>query len=120
MPDALRTLDPDLEVGRTRGPHPQGPAALGWVAPAGTGWAYTLACFATLVLLALSPEPRRVTPWGWFWLILLTGPVGSLAFLALSGVLSARPVARPARPRTGGGWAFVLALVLGNVLGVLE
>ncbi|MQW75313.1 hypothetical protein GHK92_05450 [Nocardioides sp. dk4132] len=123
VPDALRARDPDLEITTLRrdgGGFGVSAELLGWTAPAPVALGYLTATLATLLLLALGPEPRRVTPWGWFWLILLTGPIGSIAFLVMSGVLSRTPVAPPMRPRTGGGWAFILALALGSVAGTLN
>jgi len=122
VPDALRARDPGLEIttlSRAGGGVGTGLSAeyLGWEVTGLPALGYLAAMLATLLLLAVGPEPRRVTPWGWFWLILLTGPIGSLAFLTLSGVLSRKPVVPPLRPRTGGGWAFVLAVVLGGLAG---
>ena len=122
VPDALRARDPGLEIttlSRAGGGVGTGLSAeyLGWEVRGLPALANVVLLLSTLLLLAVGPEPRRVTPWGWFWLILLTGPIGSLAFLSLSGVLSRKPVVSPLRPRTGGGWAFVLAVVLGGLAG---
>ncbi|WP_166389719.1 hypothetical protein [Nocardioides ochotonae] len=131
VPDALRALDPGLEITTISrdgdgdgdgGGGGLGVSAtyLGWEVPARPAGAYLALWLGTVLLLAVGPEPRRVTPWGWFWLLLLTGPIGAIAFLVLSGVLSRKPVAAPMALRTGGGWALILALALGTVTGTLD
>ena len=55
--------------------------------------------------------PWRATKWAWIWLILLSGPLGSVAYLLLGGPLGlwrARDLSR----RLTGGWAFRIAMVL--------
>ncbi|WP_207083692.1 PLDc N-terminal domain-containing protein [Nocardioides sp. S5] len=82
-----------------------------WRGPGWTGLVGFLTWFATLVLLRHGPEPRRATRWAWGWLVLLGGPLGSLAYLLLGGPLGVRR-REPGRGRLTGGWAFLLALIL--------
>lgn len=59
------------------------------------------------------PAPWRATSWAWIWLILGGGPLGSIAYLLLGGPLGLwRP--RDVNRRLTGGWAFLIALVLGG------
>jgi len=84
----------------------------GWRLPHWTE-AATLAIGVTgLLLLIAGPQPRRATRWAWFWLMSVAPPAGFLAFLVLSGQLSLRPQADVA-PRLTGGFAFVLAVLIG-------
>ncbi|RJK95338.1 hypothetical protein [Vallicoccus soli] len=87
---------------------------LGWRqtgCAAGSGLALVLAAF---MVLLLGPTPWRATRWGWFWLFWT--PPGLLAFLLLGGP-GALPAPRPGAWRMHGGWAFLLALVVGGTIG---
>ena len=58
--------------------------------------------------------------WGWFWLVLLTVPLGPLAFLLAGGPTSRTVVDQEQEGRLTGGWAFLLALLVGSVLGTVR
>ena len=88
-----------------------------------------VALLVLLALLVLGPQPRRLTKWGWAWLLLvLPGGAGGALLLARDAPWSRRttaerePVDRhDAVPglRTTGGVALVLALVVTVLLTVL-
>lgn len=116
--DVVRSLDPAVRVERPD--FPSGARAgvdlVGVTAP---GWVLVLVLFqglAGLFVLVNGPPPWRATRWGWFWLSWL--PFGWTAFLLLSGPLRVS-TGWPGvgRSRLGGGWAFVLSLALGAVVG---
>ena len=91
-----------------------GASILGWELPGWMGVAGLLAFLATLVLLVSGPRPWRATGWAWFWL--LSTPVGVLAYLVLSGPTPLVPAPRPHSRRLTGGWAFLLALALRQLI----
>ncbi|VXB39596.1 hypothetical protein [Nocardioides sp. AX2bis] len=73
---------------------------------------------ADLLLLALGPEPVRATRWGWAWLLFSpAGLIVGVALLLLGGHLRLVPRPAPGSRRLTGGWAFLLFLVLVQVLG---
>lgn len=81
----------------------------GWVAVAGATWA--LAAFMSLVA---GPQPRLGTRWAWGWMVLALGVPALVPYLVLG---LRRPLADDAVPpgrRLTGGWAFVLAMLLGG------
>lgn len=86
-----------------------------WQLPGWYGWAFLLLLLGTLVLLS-GPRPWRGTRWAWSWLVLLAGPVGIPAVLFLAGPTPPLPAPRPGARRLTGGWAFLLALVIGSRL----
>ncbi len=94
-----------------------------WTPPGGTtltiDWAGSgLVYLAILILLISGPQPRWATKWAWFWL-LNVGPMAAV-FLLLEPVpvWQSEPVfAR--RSRLTGGWALLLALFGGAILGAL-
>lgn len=67
---------------------------------------------ATLFLLVLGPEPERATRWAWFWLFSACPPLACPAYLVLGGMTKRLPM--PKAKRLTGGWAFLIALVLGG------
>jgi len=75
---------------------------------------FALAWLATMCLMISGPEPYRASRWAWFWLS--APPLGLLVFLVLSGPTPGLGIRRPAGGRLGGGWAFVLGLVLSAVV----
>lgn len=101
----------------TRGGRTTPPDALGpWQVPSWVVLATLALWVATVFLLVQGPRPWRATRWAWFWLLLGATPVGVPAFLVLSG-----PVVGLRSPRLGarlltGGWAFLLAMLLGRLL----
>lgn len=109
----LADLAPDVEV--SRGPGPTGGAGgwwlPGWLSLVVLGWSI----WTALWVLA-SPPPWRMTRWATLWLTLLGGPIGLAAYLLLAGPVPGVPAPRTARPALAGGWAFLLALVLGALL----
>lgn len=70
------------------------------------------ATWTVLVLLA-TPHVVRATRWAWFWLFWILPPVGILAFLLAGGPTGLVPQ-RPGGRRLTGGWAFLLAVLLGG------
>ena len=113
--DALHELDAGLEVRDEplRGGWQMDVLGLrleGWAVPA-----VAVLGLGTLMLLVGGPEPERATRWAWFWLMLALPPLVCPAYLALGGMLRERP--EPGTRRLRGGWAFVLALVLGAAVG---
>lgn len=78
-----------------------------WVA---LGW---LGLLVTTFFVAGGGPTWRATPWGWGWFVLLVPPYGALAFLLLGGPTGLFPPRAPGKRLTG-GWAFLLALLLGG------
>lgn len=111
----LTELQPGLEV--TREDHRSGAAGelLGWHVPPVVAMSAALLFFAGFGLLIAGPQPWRATRWAWFWLLL--PPVGSVAFLLLSGPTPGLPSPRNPRRRLTGGVAFLLSLLLMPLLG---
>jgi hypothetical protein len=87
----------------------------GWRLPRWTSAATFFVGLTGLLLLISGPQPRRATRWAWFWLMGTVPPIGFLAFLLLSGLLSPRPRV-DLGPRLTGGWAFLLSILLGAPL----
>lgn len=110
--DHLSTLDPDVRFtrGEPRNPYSEmaGLQAPGWV-----GLAYVVLLGATLVLNG-GPRPWRATRWAWAWLVLLLPPFGIAAYLLLGGPTGLFRPRDPRRVWLTGGWAFLLALLLGG------
>jgi hypothetical protein len=86
----------------------------GWTLPGWVGPALIVHTLLTLFVLVNGPEPWRATRWAWFWL--LTPPIGTMVFLVLSGPTPGLPRPRGRGRRLTGGWAFLLALVIGGAL----
>jgi hypothetical protein len=113
--DRLTALQPGLRVdhvGRTE----VSATFLGWwqlrewLVPV-----FLLLMLATLLLLVHGPRPWRATRWAWFWLMVMT-PVGTLAYLVLAGPTTLVAAPRDRSRRLTGGWAFLLALVVGSAV----
>ncbi|WP_243058848.1 hypothetical protein [Nocardioides sp. SR21] len=124
--EELRQMDPDLRTTRSGEAGGVGefgfritfgsPPVSGWQLP---GWTLMvgLATFiGALWLLIRGPEPHRATRWAWFWLLGLAAPVGTLAFLFLSGATSFRPTPARTEGRLTGGWAFLLSFLIGSAV----
>jgi hypothetical protein len=110
------SVEDDLSgVAIKRRPHdfPDYNVVYGWRLPQWTSVATFVVALTGLLLLIGGPQPRCATRWAWFWLISVTPPIGFLAFVLLSGLLSPRPRADLGRRLTG-GWAFLLAAVVGS------
>jgi hypothetical protein len=71
-----------------------------------------LLLLATVLLLALGPQPRRATRWAWCWMVVGAAPIGIPAFFVLSGPLPLLPRPRPGTRVLTGGWAFLLTVLL--------
>lgn len=86
---------------------------MGWRVPGWIAVVVVLTWITTLGILVNAPEPWRATRWAWFWIITnpLT-PIGSLAFLLLSGPTPLLPEAKPDGRRLRGGWAFIITTVV--------
>lgn len=110
--ERLRELQPGLAV-EHRDYSPSGASVWGVPVP---GWLFVVflaALAGSLAMLAATPRPWRATRWGWFWLLWTLPPVGVLAFL-LAGGPTGLAAPGPGARRLGGGWAFLLLLVLGG------
>lgn len=116
----VRTWDSDVRVDR-RG-YPTGVTwsadVLGVTVPGPVAVLVLVQGLGGLLVIVGGPDPRRATRWGWFWLSTL--PLGMTAFLLLSGPLPGRPPAAVGTRRLRGGWAFVVAALLGGVSGGLN
>lgn len=82
----------------------------------GTTWQlHGIGALVALFLLVGGRAPRLATRWAWFWL-LWSVPPAALVFVVAEPVPLWRSGALPATRRLTGGWAFLLALVLGSTL----
>jgi hypothetical protein len=110
--DHLRGLDPDVTL--TRGEHRSSSFTMaGLEAPGWIGLGYLVLLVGTLALIG-GPRPWRATRWAWGWLVLLVPPYGVAAYLLLGGPTGLLPPRDPRRVWLTGGWAFLLALLLGG------
>jgi hypothetical protein len=115
----LLALQPGLDIGHTE-PYRMTASAAGWHL---FGWAIVLFAglwFATILTIIGGPEPWRATRWAWFWLVAIVGPVGIAAYLLLSAPIPLLGAPRNLRARLTGGWAFILAVFLDNVLRIVS
>ena len=110
----LKALRPGLLVFNDNVPVSDA-TVFGWRVPGVVGVLAVLLALLGLGLLVAGPVPWRATRWAWFWL--LVPPVGSIAFLLLSGPTPGVPAPRDPDRRLRGGWAFVLSLPLAGLLG---
>jgi hypothetical protein len=87
-------------------------AALGWQM-------FGTATFVTLLLLVFGPQPRWATKWAWFWLAIAFQPLW-LVFVLFEPVplWIKQPLAQAASKLTG-GWAFLIALLVGPLAALL-
>lgn len=111
----LAALQPGLRVRHDIQRQSDG-ALLGWRVPVPIGIVAFVLHLAGLALLVTGPQPWRATRWAWYWLLL--PPVGSIAFLLLSGPTAGLPAPNPTRRLTG-GWAFLLSLPISGAVGAL-
>ncbi|MBB6629245.1 hypothetical protein H5V45_18100 [Nocardioides sp. KIGAM211] len=107
----LTGLQPGLDVTRAEQVHRSGWTIFGLPMTSWWRWVGLGLALATLWLLVSGPEPWRGTRWAWFWLMFLGSPVGLAAFLVLAGP----PLSPRSHRRITGGWAFLLALLIGSV-----
>lgn len=111
--DLLVDIEPDLVVDR-RASSPPSSDLFGWdLPPLWAGWLVLAVWISTVLALAMSPEPWRATRWAWFWLLLSAPSIGVPAYLLLGGPMPRVPAPGPGARRLTGGWAFLLAVVLG-------
>lgn len=111
--ERLRVLDQDVQLIYVD--HRSGTVwnFLSWEVPQWVAVSGLAAWLSTFMLAAGGPEPWRATRAAWFWLVLLGGWIGVAAFLLLGGPLGTwQPHDR--NRRLTGGWAFLLALLLGS------
>lgn len=110
--DHLSALDPDVTVvrGEPRNPYA---TVVGSTVPGWVGLASVVLLGATLVLNG-GRRPWRATRWAWAWLILLVPLIGIAAYLLLGGPTGLFRPRDPRRIWLTGGWAFLLALLLGG------
>jgi hypothetical protein len=108
--ETLRSIDPDVRItGERTTDH--GFTFMGWGVPWHVVILGMASWLAVLLLIVGGPEPWRATRWAWGWAWLLTGPLGSVAYLLLGGPTGfLRP--HDGHRRLTGGWAFLLAWVL--------
>jgi hypothetical protein len=105
----LASLQPGLQVTHDQNVHP-GSNLFGWRVSNALGIPGLVLFLAGFSLLVAGPQPWRATRWAWFWL--LVPPIGSIAFLLLSGPTTGVPGPRNPSRRLTGGWAFLLAFPL--------
>lgn len=110
--DHLSALAPDVRIIRG-GVRSSSFEMAGWQAPTWVGTTYVALLGATLVLNG-GPRPWRATRWAWAWLVLLVPPFGIAAYLLLGGPTGLFRPRDPRRVWLTGGWAFLLALLLGG------
>jgi hypothetical protein len=111
----LAALDPDVEVIRVGWPKSSS-ELFGWRLPVWMGGLALVLFVCTLGLLISGPQPWRATRWAWFWLMTAAAPVGAVAFLLLAGPTPFSPAPRDPAKRLTGGWAFLMALLIGSAL----
>lgn len=109
----LVEANPDVRVIREEAPRPSA-SILRWEVPAWLGFAALILLLAAVGMLVSGPKPWRATRWAWFWL--MVSPVGTLAYLVLSGPTPLVPAPRNLTHRLTGGWAFLLTLPLSALL----
>ena len=107
--DHLTALDPDVRI--VASDHPGPP--FGDEASNRIGLARLVLLVCTLGLIA-GPRPWRATRWAWAWLVLLAPLVGVPAYFLFGGPTGLFRPKDPRRVRLTGGWAFLLALLLGG------
>jgi len=115
--ERIKVEHPDLHVERTSYDYPTGPVleVFGRESTGPIAWGGLVLMLSTLALLIAGPEPRRATRWAWFWLLGLAPPLGMLGFLVLGAPTVKLVEPGPGSRRLTGGWAFLLAVLLGGL-----
>lgn len=86
----------------------------GFRVPSWLAWPALVGAVLTLMVLVSGAEPWRATRWAWFWLIGTV--IGAPLFLILSGPTWSMSAPRASHWRLTGGWAFIIAAVLGSFM----
>lgn len=110
--DHLTALNPDLRVRTGERTYPAYTLS-GWEGPGWIGLAYLVLLLGTLVLIR-GTRTWRATRAAWAWLVLLAPPFGVPAYFLFGGPLGLFRPRPPIRVGLTGGWAFLLALLLGG------
>jgi hypothetical protein len=110
--DHLAALNPDVRLtqGSLRG---STFSALDYEAPGSVGLAYLVLLVGTLGLIS-GPRPWRATRWAWAWLVLIAPAFGVPAYFLFGGSTGLFRPRPPGRIWLTGGWAFLLAILLGG------
>jgi hypothetical protein len=105
----LKADHPNLRVTRTATIR-DSTNRFGWRVPTWLAVSVFAIELLTLLLLVNNPQPWRATRWAWFWV--WTTPIGTPAFLLMSGPTPLIPAPRDLTRRLTGGWAFFLAVIV--------
>jgi hypothetical protein len=108
--ETLRSIASDLQIAEVSSVDDHAFTFMGWGVPGYVALLGIATWLGVLLLLVGGPEPWRATRWAWGWVWLLTGPLGSVAYLLLGGPLG---LLRPhhGHRRLTGGWALLLSLM---------
>ncbi len=110
--DHLVALDPDVRIVEGRR-WERSVVTYGWGVPGLLGLLIIVLLVGTLSLIAAA-RPWRATRWAWAWLVLLVPTIGVPTYLLLGGPLGLLRPKPTSRLWLTGGWAFLLALLLGG------
>lgn len=109
--DILRGISPSVQLTEASSVDDPPVTFMGWGVPGQVALLGVATWLGVLLLVVGGPEPWRATRWAWGWAWLLSGPLGSVAYLLLGGPTGfLRP--RDGHRRLTGGWAFLLVGVL--------
>jgi len=112
----IRERDPNVAVQVSGMQRTSTATLMHWEVPSWVLLVVVAGSVLTLGLIVYGPEPWRATRWGWAWAVLLTGPVGALAFAVLSGPTAATPTPKATARRLTGGWSFILMVLLSSAM----